>query len=116
MKNALSVFWFPTKTFLIDDDGIYLENITFALNDTLNVQSFHSVDEALNELSTAKFIDTDQTIEMTDLTHFDRSYLVWEEENIVKTLFDPYRFNRITTIICDYSMPEMNGLEFFSKN
>lgn len=115
MKNALPVFWFPTKTLLIDDDGVYLENIAFALSDTLNVRSFHSVDDALNELSTAKFIDANQTIEMTDLAHFDRSYLVWEEENIVKTLFDPHRFNRITTIICDYSMPEMNGLEFFQK-
>ena len=115
MKNALPVFWFPTKTLMIDDDGTYLENIAFALNDTLNVQSFNSVDTVLDKLSTSKFICLDQTFEITDLSNFDDACFIWNEENIVKTLFDPDRFNRVTTVICDYSMPEMNGVEFFQK-
>lgn len=115
VKNALPVFWFPTKTFMIDDDGTYLDNITFALNDALNVQSFHSVDTALEELAVSQFVEFNQTLELTDLTQFDHSYLVWNKENIVKAVFDPNRFNRVTTIICDYSMPEMNGIEFFQK-
>lgn len=115
LKNALPVFWFPTKTLMIDDDGTYLDNIAFALSDALNIQSFHSVDAALEELTSSQFIDIDQTVELTDLTQFDHSYLVWNQENIVRAVFDPKRFNRVTTIICDYSMPEMNGIEFFQK-
>lgn len=121
MKDETSIghpFIFPTQVALVDDDQNFLEGISLMLSSKFNHKLFSSAIAGLDYLNTAhqhtEILERCYASYKTgplasdSLTHIDINKLHQEVMN-------PQRFNTVSTLVIDYSMPEMNGLEFLSS-
>ena len=108
-------FYFPTQVVLVDDDLDFLDGISLLLDDGVSYRLFQSATEALHHVNQAhKQVSFLQRCysnyktgpqESDSLSHVDVGKL-YEE------MYNPARFQTCSTVVVDYSMPEMNGLEF----
>ena len=108
-------FYFPTQLVLVDDDPDFLEGISLMLNKELSFKLFQSASAALKYVNEAhRHVDFLQRCytsyktgpqESDALSHIDIGKLHHE-------ILNGFRFQTCSTVIVDYSMPEMNGLEF----
>lgn len=108
-------FYFPTQVVLLDDDPDFLEGVSLMLDKNLSFKLFQSVSQALD------FVNKSHThvkiqercysnyktgpSESDSLSHIDIDKIHLE-------VLNSSRFETASTVIVDYSMPEMNGLEF----
>jgi CheY-like chemotaxis protein len=108
-------FYFPTQVILLDDDPDFLEGVSLMLNKCLSFKIFQSAHQALEYVNNAhKNVHIQERcysnyktgpLESDSLTHIDIDKLHLE-------ILNGSRFQTASTVIVDYSMPEMNGLEF----
>jgi CheY-like chemotaxis protein len=108
-------FYFPTQAVLVDDDPDFLEGISLMLNKNLSYKLFQSASSGLKYVNEAhlqvnlvqRCYSTYRTgpLESDSITHIDIGKLHLE-------VLNAQRFQTTSTVIVDYSMPEMNGLEF----
>jgi len=118
MERDISIghpFYLPTQVVLLDDDPDFLEGISLMLNKDLSVKLFQSATAALQYVNDAhRHVDFVQRCytsyktgpqESDALSHIDIGKLHHE-------VLNGFRFQTCSTVIVDYSMPEMNGLEF----
>lgn len=108
-------FYFPTQVVLVDDDPDFLDGVSLMLNKELSYKLFQSASSALEYVNTAHqhvhFLQRCYTSYKTgpmgsdSLSHIDIAKLHME-------VLNGSRFQTCSTVIVDYSMPEMNGLEF----
>ena len=121
MEQSFTVghpFYFPTQVILLDDDPDFLEGISLMLNKNLSFKLFQSVSEALTCVNSAhQHVQIQQRCysnyktgpsESDSLSHIDIDKIHLE-------VLNGARFQTASTVIVDYSMPEMNGLEFLMK-
>lgn len=111
-------FYFPTQVILLDDDPDFLEGVSLMLNKNLSFKLFQSASQALEYVNNAhKHVKIQERcysnyktgpMESDSLSHIDIDKLHLEVMNGA-------RFQTASTVIVDYSMPEMNGLEFLLK-
>ena len=118
MEANISVghpFYFPTQVVLLDDDPDFLEGISLMLNKELSFKLFQSANSALKYVNQAhqhvnflqRCYNNYKTgpLESDSLSHIDIGKIHHE-------VLNGFRFQTCSTVIVDYSMPEMNGLEF----
>jgi CheY-like chemotaxis protein len=118
MERNLNIghpFYFPTQVVLVDDDPDFLEGISLMLNKDLSFKLFQSASAALKYVNEAhRHVDFLQRCytsyktgpqESDALSHIDIGKLHLE-------ILNGFRFQTCSTVIVDYSMPEMNGLDF----
>lgn len=118
MDDNISVghpFYFPTQVVLLDDDPDFLDGISLMLNKNLGLKLFQSAQGALKYVNEAHqhvhFLERCYTnyktgpLESDSLSHIDIGKIHLE-------VLNGFRFQTCSTVIVDYSMPEMNGLEF----
>lgn len=118
MDDNISVghpFYFPTQVVLVDDDPDFLDGVSLMLSKELSYRLFQSASEALEYVNESHkkvgFLQRCYTnyktgpLESDSLSHIDIGKL-YEE------IYNGSRFQTSSTVIVDYSMPEMNGLEF----
>src|SRR5690606_26705254 len=108
-------FYFPTQAVLVDDDPDFLDGISLMLDKSLSYRLFQSASAALKYVNEAhkhvQFLQRCYTsyktgpLESDSLSHIDIGKLHHE-------VLNGFRFQTCSTVIVDYSMPEMNGLEF----
>ena len=108
-------FAFPTQVVLVDDDPDFLEGIGLILDREQACRLFRSAHEALAFVNEAHrhvgFLQRCYTSYKTGpqesdaLTHIDIGALHLE-------VLNAFRFQTCSTVVVDYSMPEMNGIEF----
>ncbi len=108
-------FYFPTQAVLVDDDPDFLEGISLMLNKNLSYKLFQSASAALNYVNDShlhvnlvqRCYSSYKTgpLESDSITHIDIGKLHHE-------VLNAFRFQTSSTVIVDYSMPEMNGLDF----
>lgn len=108
-------FYLPTQAVLVDDDPDFLDGISLMLNKNLSYRLFQSAGEALKHVNEAHrhvgFLQRCYTsyktgpLDSDTLLHIDVSKLHHE-------VLNGLRFQTCSTVIVDYSMPEMSGLEF----
>jgi len=111
-------FYFPTQVIFLDDDPDFLEGISLMLNKNLSFRLLQSVSDAIECVNQAhKHIQIQQRCysnyktgpqESDSLSHIDIDKIHLEVLNSA-------RFQTASTVIVDYSMPEMNGLEFLMQ-
>lgn len=114
--NVGHPFYFPTQVVLVDDDPDFLEGVSLMLNRHLSYKLFQSASAALEYVNQAhqqvNFLQRCYSNYKTgplvsdSLSHIDIGKIHLEALN-------GSRFQTCSTVIVDYSMPEMNGLEFF---
>ncbi|KAB2836909.1 MAG: response regulator [Caedimonadaceae bacterium] len=94
MKSVLSYFT-PTEVVLLDDDIIFLESTELHLT-ALNVilKAFNNPLEAIDHIEKHNTVLTPKDLDKIHLQ-----------------IYSSNRFKQISTIIVDYDMPGMNGLE-----
>ena len=108
-------FYFPTQVILLDDDPDFLEGVSLMLNKCLSFKLFQSAQQALDYVNNAhRHVKIQERcysnyktgpLESDSLSHIDIDKLHLE-------VLNGSRFQTASTVIVDYSMPEMNGLEF----
>ncbi len=111
-------FYFPTQVVLLDDDPDFLDGVSLMLNRDLSYKLFQSANKALDYVNHAhqhvQFLQRCYTsyktgpAESDALSHIDIGKLHLE-------ILNSGRFQTCSSVIVDYSMPEMNGLEFLMK-
>ena len=112
--TSLPCIYFPTKVVMIDDNLSFLENMRLTIDDYQNVQIYSNPLLGIKNLSEYRSILTaTDFISNLDLDEID-------EDNALsinyKKLNEIVNNNEeISVLVVDYSMPEMNGIEFFNK-
>jgi CheY-like chemotaxis protein len=114
MNSALSCF-FPTTVVFVDDNTLFLNELTETIA-TPNVifKKFDDPIKALkyiNETSATNRLDcTALTRNGEESTSNERSVLL-NINRLHQEIYSFDRFSKISTVITDYSMPGMNGIE-----
>lgn len=113
--NVGHPFYFPTQVALVDDDPDFLDGISLMLDRKLSYRLFSSASQALDYVNQShrrvnflqRCYNNYKTgpLESDSLSHVDIGKL--HEE-----IYNNSRFQTCSTVIVDYAMPEMNGLEF----
>ena len=110
----LPVYTHPTLTVLIDDSDSFLKSLAFQLDPALARKTFHDTSTALRWLQ-----QTNQREDMPLHVNFDLQNLAPHDYNVAVDLEriwrisgQAQRFAIPSVLVVDYSMPQMNGLEF----
>lgn len=108
-------FYFPSQVIMVDDDADFLEGVSLMLDKNLSFRLFQSATEALDYVNHShqhvNFLQRCYSnyktgpMDSDSLSHVDIGKL--HEE-----IYNDDRFQTSSTVVVDYSMPEMNGLEF----
>lgn len=104
--ERIPVLYKPTTIISVDDDLEFTENLKLFLPDEILLRTFENPIEALNFINTCyptSFLNTNFTLETSFL------------ETIYKEIYNFSRYEDISVVISDFSMPQLNGLEFLKK-
>lgn len=100
MKKFVSGGFYPTQIVLIDDNSQALKSIEVGLDPSLGVyRTFSDPRKGISYIN-----EISESNKPNHLTNDNVDFLYQE-------IYNPKRFNQISTVIVDYDMPEMNGLE-----
>jgi len=121
MENTIDVghpFFFPTQVIMVDDDPYFLDGISLMLDKNTSYKLFQSASEALDYANQShKQVSLQERCysnyktgpqDSDSLSHVDIGRL-YEE------IYNGDRFQTSSTVVVDYSMPEMNALEFLME-
>jgi CheY-like chemotaxis protein len=110
----LPVYSHPTLTVLVDDSDSFLKSLSFQLDPMLASKTFHDTTAALQWLRQGT-----QSGSVPLHVNFDMQNLPADQCNVALDLECIYRigeqrqrFATPSVLVVDYSMPQMNGLEF----
>ncbi|MES2075553.1 MAG: response regulator, partial [Pseudomonadota bacterium] len=110
----LPVYSHPTLTVLVDDSDSFLRSMSFQLDPMLANKTFHDTSTALAWLR-----DSVRRDEVPLHVNFDtqneapdQCNVALDLERIYRISERPQRFATPSVLVVDYSMPQMNGLEF----
>ena len=110
----LPVYTHPTLTVLIDDSNSFLKSLAFQLDPALARKTFHDTGMALQWLR-----HSTRRGEAPLHVNFDTQNLPPDQYNVALDLDriwrisgQAQRFATPSVLVVDYSMPQMNGLEF----
>lgn len=111
------LFLHPTQVICLDDDMAYLNNLSLTLpSDQFSYQLFSDSNEALNFIEdNSNHFDYDNFIEVNEVEYINTGILLYDIPSIHKISENTKRLNQISTLIVDYDMPKINGIEFLKK-
>lgn len=106
--------YYPTKVVMVDDNQLFLENARVAIKDYLNVDIFSNPEAALDYLASVRpSLDNLDITRDIDDDEIDIDNTVSIDYKKLLTLLESQ--HDISVLIVDYSMPEINGLDFCEK-
>ncbi len=112
--STTSPIFFPTTILLIDDNREFLETLHVNLNQN-NIMCYLFSDpyEALKEINASgeDLPIMDKITEFSDFSGVSVTEKKMDFSKILDFLNSSTRFEKVSTIVVDYSMPGMNGLE-----
>jgi CheY-like chemotaxis protein len=116
--NTIPVCMFPTKVIMIDDDIALLKDLELYLDDSrFTYQFYNSPHQALTYLNEGYNPDSfeKRLVCQPDEDKWQHAKLDVNIYDLLKEIYNPRRFESISTIIVDYAMPGINGLELCEK-
>ncbi|WP_010302113.1 response regulator [Candidatus Odyssella thessalonicensis] len=105
--NSLLCCYFPTKVVFIDDNPLFLQPLIQILDHKIASYDFFD-----NPYKALEFINRGKGIDFLPSAFPDRKQ---RNEEIYLSIFNPERYEEVSTVIVDYDMPGMKGLEFCEK-
>lgn len=115
MTKAYPPFYFPTQVILVDDNKKFLRHLSVALPKDMVYTPFFEPDVALNyiiqsEQESLSSCLMDDFENRRDLGTISRDFSF--DHDILSSFFRrKKRFTEVSTVITDYSMPVINGIE-----
>lgn len=117
--NRIPLLYFLPTVIMIDDNKSFLENFGMELNYDGLLKTYTDPLEAAERLITCDnmFKNWEEYICVIDNneTDSDLEMRAVNYDTILKTASDPNRFHEPAIVIVDYSMPEINGIDFCKK-
>lgn len=105
MNNILASFY-PTTILMVDDNSSFLKSVIAILDDTkLHFKPFDSPHFALDFLN---HLYTPQTIVQQSVKPYQNTFSL----STYQTIYNFSRFTNISTLLIDYEMPGITGVEF----
>lgn len=118
MSDLLSCY-FPTTVVLVDDDPAFLGLLRSKLNGAGFIcKGFLDAREALDFINDSAYsnrLDYSNLIRTGEEGTSDWKSILLNVNVLHSEIYSSGRFNKISTVISDYQMPNMNGVEFCSK-
>src|SRR3954463_8254362 len=110
----LPVYTHPTLTVLVDDSDSFLRSLSFQLDPMLANKTFHDTTTALQWLRQSAQEDGVPLHVNFDMQNLpaDQCNVALDLERIYRIGEQRQRFATPSVLVVDYSMPQMNGLEF----
>lgn len=118
--SRVPVCYFPTTVVFVDDSKRFLSNLSFKLDEKLAYLFFEDPQKALYFLNVDKqpnhLINRCLSIN-TDLEDHssEQHALNLDISAIYKEVYNKNRFNDVSVVVVDYSMPSMDGLDFVKQ-
>ena len=120
-KPLIPLIYHPSSVLILDDSESFINSLSLRLPDNIPYCLFTQPSKALQTLKanqdTVNFEPEKVVSESFD--HFDhredRATLQVDYGKFSVSLTNPKRFNLFSCLIVDYTMPEMNGLEFLAQ-
>lgn len=113
-NDSIGLCYYPTTTVFIDDNKGYLDYMKLNLADVIPCQFFDAPDVFLDHFKQnyqhKTFIDN-CILNNTDHDSDENFSINFDINAIHQYVYNPNRFAEISTLVVDYSMPSMNGLE-----
>jgi len=111
--NSVYLCCFPTLTVFVDDQQDFLDSVKYRFKSS-NLICFSNQKDALDYIKSNSskrlwYLDKIKPIEEEIHNHKRIEYNL---SNLFQKTQDKARFNIITSVIVDYDMPEINGIEF----
>lgn len=117
MLSSLPVYQHPSLTVLVDDSDSFLHSLSFQLDPALASCAFADARHALDwlrqhaRLPVCDGIALAPSIDSAERP-LDQAGIAFDVDQIFRIVLRPERFQVPTVVVVDYSMPQMNGLEF----
>lgn len=116
MKSKIPLCFYPTQIVFVDDNRDFLDALSVAFSKQFNVTTFDNADAALRYINEYKReADLVAKDEKPKLQGDSDAWVkqVLTHQNIKR--FDELRIKEVSVLVVDYSMPNMNGIEFCEK-
>lgn len=102
-KN-IPLYYHPGTIVLVDDQSSYLRSMITAIDYVADCRGFSEPEAALKFIKEQKFAH----LEFSD----DQNAIIIKPEVLAAYLMNDRRFELVSTVVVDYNMPGMTGLEF----
>lgn len=106
--------YYPTIVVMLDDNMSFIENIRMTINDYENILLFNSPSVAMDFIESSASmpacLDVMESIDQDEID-FDN---VLSVDYTKLANFSNFQ-NQLSVLVVDYSMPEINGVEFFER-
>lgn len=114
----IPIYSHPTTILFLDDNIDYLKNLSLHLPRNLfSYKLYNNPQKALVDLShnynSRTYASTHW--QLVNPRHLDSCVIEIDIPNLYTQCYNPNRFSSVSTIIIDYDMPDINGLEFLQK-
>jgi len=116
LKSKIPLCFYPTQIVFVDDNSDFLDSISLIFSKHFNLKLFTQADVAL------KYIN-DLQRENRIVENNEKPKPQGESDNWVKQVlthrnlkrYDALKIREVSVLVVDYSMPEINGIEFCEK-
>ncbi|HEU4853153.1 MAG TPA: response regulator [Telluria sp.] len=114
---SLPIYQHPSLTVLVDDSDSFLRSLSFQLDPTLASVGFHDTRAALSWLREHSRGANWQHAPLsasfdTNTRSLEQCSVAIDIDQIHRISFQPERFHTPSVLVVDYSMPQMNGIDF----
>lgn len=114
-KQAIPSFSFPTTVLMIDDNVEFLKSIAIGLPAEAATYNFYSDPKKALQLINEKYQGNRFAaglVNLMDEEEFEHRTLDVNVRDIYRIMYNRARFQQISTVVVDYNMPGLDGIEF----
>lgn len=115
LNQSMPSFFFPTTVLMIDDNVDFLKSIAISLIPDKATYSFYSDPKLALDLINNRFSTnhiTKSLVNFLDEEELEHKRLDINARDLYRIAFNPERFKQISTVVVDFHMPGMDGIEF----
>lgn len=114
-KQTIPSFLFPTTVLMIDDNVEFLKSVAIGLPASSATYNFYSDPRVALKFLNERYEQNpypQSIVNMLDEEEFEHRTLDVNVRDIYRIMYNRARFQQISTVVVDFHMPGMDGIEF----